>query len=98
MNELVEPRSNPIKPDQSCLLVCPPPPYVGGCARSCGCATFASFRGYALGLPGIKANQTGSNQIKPNQTCIGEVSMAHGVARERNGVRRGLGLGLRLGL
>jgi hypothetical protein len=38
---------------------------------SCGCATFAHsapLRGYAFGLAGIKANQNGSNQIKPNQT------------------------------
>ena len=37
----------------------------------------------------VKPDQTESNQIKPNQTCEGEVPMAHGVARERNGVRRG---------
>jgi hypothetical protein len=37
----------------------------------------------------VKPDQTESNQIKPNQTCEGEVPMAHGVARERDGVRRG---------
>jgi hypothetical protein len=40
-------------------------------------------------LKAHRPNQTGSNQIKPNQTCEGEVPMAHGVAREQNGVRRG---------
>ena len=60
--------SNQIKPNQTCLLVCAPPPYVRGYARRCcGCATFALYQGYFLGL----ANQGGARRIKPNQTCEG---------------------------
>ena len=44
---------------------------------------------YSVGVAGIRANQTKSNQIKPNQTCEWEVPVAHGVALERNGVQRG---------
>ena len=69
--------SSSIKANKTCLLACPPPHYVGSYARrSYGCATSASYRCYAFGLPGIKPNQTGSNQIKPaaaggrrNLTC-----------------------------
>jgi len=58
-------QSNHVKPNQNCWVVRPPPPYIGGYARRCcGCATFASYRGSALDLAGIKANQTKSNQIK----------------------------------
>jgi hypothetical protein len=51
---------------------------------SCDLCAFAA-------MPFPSENQAESNRIKPNQTCDGEVSMAHGVAGERNGVRRGLG-------
>ena len=89
-------KSNRIKPNQTCLLVCPPPPYVGGYAsRCCGCATFAPCHGHSNWIEGIKTDQGESNQIKPNQTCEVEVSMAHLVAQEQNGVRRGFGLELR---
>jgi hypothetical protein len=66
-------KSNQIKPNQTCCLVCPPSPYVGGYARRrCGCATFAAYRGYFPGLASIKANQAESNQIKP----VGRVGWA----------------------
>ena len=81
--------SSSIKANKTCLLACPPPPYVGSYARrSYGCATSASYRCYAFGLPGIKPNQTGSNQIKPNQTCRGGGASKFDLLVGKDGGRR----------
>jgi len=61
--------SRRIKSDQTCLLVCPPLLTSAATREGLCCATFAPYRGYALGLARIKPNQGESNQIKPNQTC-----------------------------
>jgi hypothetical protein len=55
--------SSRIKPNQTCSMVCAPPPYVDGYARrSCGCATCGSYHGLVRWRCW---NQGESNQIKP---------------------------------
>jgi hypothetical protein len=66
----IEVNSCRIKPNQTCLLVCPPPPYVGGYARRCcGCVTFVPYHVYSRSLARTKPDQGESCRIKPNQTC-----------------------------
>ena len=50
-----------------------------------GCATFASYRCCALGLAGIKVNQTESNQIKPaGRFACPKIGHAGGARGRRN--------------